>query len=141
MGLSNSGVSTGLPALDDLLHGLLVGDNVVWQVDELDDYVRFVTPFSQWAVNSGRRLVYFRFGKHEALVPSGEATDVFELDPEAGFEGFLDTIHRRIQEAGRGACYVFDCLSELAVDWYSDEMLANFFRLTCPYLDDMETVA
>jgi pyruvate,water dikinase len=36
---------------------------------------------------------------------------------------------------------VFDCLSRLAVDWYSDQMLASFFRLTCPYLFDLETVA
>ena len=38
-------------------------------------------------------------------------------------------------------CYVFDCLSELAADWYSDQMLGNFFMLTCPYLYDLETVA
>jgi pyruvate,water dikinase len=36
---------------------------------------------------------------------------------------------------------VFDCLSRLAADWYSDQMLASFFRLTCPYLFDMETIA
>ncbi len=26
-------------------------------------------------------------------------------------------------------------------DWYSDQMLGNFFMLTCPYLYDLETVA
>ncbi len=45
-----------------------------------------------------------------------------------------------IEEAGRGTFYVFDCLSDLAVDWYSDQMLGNFFMLTCPYLYDLETV-
>jgi hypothetical protein len=37
--------------------------------------------------------------------------------------------------------YLFDSLSGLAVDWYSDRMLGNFFRLTCPYLFDYDTVA
>jgi hypothetical protein len=32
-------------------------------------------------------------------------------------------------------------LSDLAADWYSDQMLGNFFMLTCPYLYDLETVA
>jgi len=36
---------------------------------------------------------------------------------------------------------VFDGLSDLVADWYSDEMLGNFFMLTCLYLYDLETVA
>ena len=44
-----------------------------------------------------------------------------------------------IEKFGKGAFYVFDCLSELTVDWYSDRMLANFFMLTCPYLYDWDT--
>jgi hypothetical protein len=45
-----------------------------------------------------------------------------------------------IEEAGRGTFYLFDCLYDLAADWYSDQMLGNFFMLTCPYLYDLETV-
>ena len=65
---------------------------------------------------------------------------VHGLSPEDGFESFIADIHRVIEEAGRGTFYVFDCLSDLAVDWYSDQMLGNFFMLTCPYLYDLETV-
>jgi len=32
----------------------------------------------------------------------------------------------RDQQARIGTFYVFDCLSRLAVDWYSDQMLGNF---------------
>ncbi|MCD4826078.1 MAG: PEP/pyruvate-binding domain-containing protein, partial [Phycisphaerae bacterium] len=46
-----------------------------------------------------------------------------------------------IKDVGRGAYYLFDNLSDLTADWYSDQMLGNFFMLTCPYLHDMETVA
>ena len=34
--------STGLPGLDEVLNGLRLGDNVVWQVDEIEDYRHFV---------------------------------------------------------------------------------------------------
>jgi len=62
------------------------------------------------------------------------------LRPEIGFETFTAQIHKVIEEAGRGTFYVFDCLSDLAADWYSDLMLGNFFMVTCPYLYDLETV-
>jgi hypothetical protein len=63
------------------------------------------------------------------------------LDPGDGFEPFLSAIHKTIEQSGRGAYYVFDCLSDLVADWYSDQMLGNFFMLTCPYLYDLETIA
>jgi len=133
-------VSTGLPGLDRVLKGLLPGDNCVWQVDSIDDYLPLVKPVCEYARSKGRRLIYFRFADHDALVPESTA-EVHKLDPEEGFEIFLSRIHKTIEEAGRGAFYVFDCLSDLAADWYSDQMLANFFMLTCPYLYDLETIA
>jgi hypothetical protein len=39
--------------------------------------------------------------------------------------GTTPEIHRVIETAGRGAYYVFDCLSELATDWYSDLEVAK----------------
>jgi hypothetical protein len=133
--------STGLPGLDKALKGILPGDNIVWQVDSIDDYHALVTPFVQAGVASGRRLVYFRFASHQPLVVENAAVTKVELDPNAGFETFIALIHQTIERVGRGALYVFDCLSELAADWYSDQMLGNFFMLTCPYLFDLETVA
>jgi len=134
-------LSTGLPGLDQALKGLAPGDNIVWQVDTIDDYAPFVAPYCESARASGRQLVYFRFGKHRALVPESAGAEVLRLHPEAGFETFIMEVYTMIEKAGRGAFYVFDCLSELAVDWYSDRMLGNFFMLTCPYLYDLETVA
>lgn len=137
----NGELSTGLPELDRLLHGLLPGDNVVWQVESIQDYLAFVYPFCEVARRNGERLIYFSFGRHAPLMPDEPGVDVNCVDPHAGFEPFLDKIHSVIEEAGRGACFVFDCLSDLAADWFSDQMLANFFRLTCPYLLDMEDLA
>jgi hypothetical protein len=133
-------MTTGVRGLDDLLKGVLPGDNIVWQVDAIEDYLAFATPYCRAAKSSGRRLIYFRFAKHEPLLPRDFGAEVHHLKPEEGFENFIADIHGVIEEAGRGTFYVFDCLSDLAVDWYSDQMLGNFFMLTCPYLYDLETV-
>ena len=132
--------STGLPCLDDVLGGLRPGDNVVWQVDAIEDYADLVAPFVERALAEGRKLVYFRFARHAPLVSEWRGTEVHKLDAAVGFESFTASIHRVIERAGPGAFYVFDCLSDLAADWYSDLMLGNFFRVTCPYLFELETV-
>ncbi|HAS51308.1 MAG TPA: pyruvate, phosphate dikinase [Gammaproteobacteria bacterium] len=134
-------VSTGLVGLDRVFRGIMAGDNIVWQVDSIEDYRPLVEPFCRYAVEKGRKLVYFHFGRHAALVPEGPGVEVRVLDPGEGFEPFLAAIHQTIEQTGRGAYYVFDGLSDLVADWYSDEMLGNFFMLTCPYLYDLETVA
>lgn len=133
--------TTGLASLDLSLSGVLAGDNIVWHVDRIEDYRAFVMPYVKAAVRDGRKLVYFRFARHEPLLPDAFPCDWHRLDPEDGFEVFIHRIHQVIGEAGFGAYYVFDCLSDLATDWYSDAMLGNFFMLTCPYLYKLETVA
>ena len=134
-------LSTGLPGLDRVLRGLIPGDNLVWQVGTVEDYKPLLGPYCEAARRLGQRLVYFRFAKHEPLLTEDSGAEVHELHPEAGFETFIDGIHSTIEKSGRGGYYVFDCLSDLAVDWYSDQMLGNFFMLTCPYLYDVEAIA
>lgn len=140
MDTQDTRLSTGLLGLDKVLKGLIPGDNVVWQVESIEDYIAFVEPYCASAKLSGRKLVYFRFASHRPLLPKDFGAEVHELVPEQGFETFISEIHKVIERSGRGAFYVFDCLSELAGDWYSDQMLGNFFMLTCPYLFDMETI-
>ncbi|MCL5742359.1 MAG: PEP/pyruvate-binding domain-containing protein [Acidobacteria bacterium] len=133
--------STGLPALDRILEGLLAGDNVVWQVGSIEDYLPFVRPYCETALRQGRKLIYFHFGHHDELIPPDPRVVMHRLDPAIGFETLTAEIHRVIARAGRGAFYLFDCLSDLAADWYSDMMLGNFFRVTCPYLRELDTIA
>jgi len=133
--------STGLQSLDRILHGIRPGDNIVWQVDSIDDYVPFIEPLITNAKARREKLVYFRFAKHRELVPKDSGAQICQLDPEAGFEIFIGKIHEAINRAGRGGYYVFDSLSALAMECYSERMVGNFFRLTCPYLRELETVA
>ena len=137
----NVHLSTGLPGLDRALRGLIPGDNIVWQIDAVADYVRFVQPYCRSAAERGRPLVYFRFGRHEPLLAQSPGVEIHRLDPEAGFEAFIADVHKVIERSERGAWYVLDCLSELAVAWRSDTMLGNFFVLTCPYLYDVDAIA
>ena len=133
--------STGIAGLDRILRGILPGDNVVWQIDNIEDYQALVTPYVEAAVKTGQPVVYFHFADHAPLVSGEQHVRVCTFRPADGFEPFIGNVHQAIAEAGRGAYYVFDCLSKLADTWYSDEMLGNFFKLTCPYLFDLETLA
>ncbi len=133
--------STGIPGLDRLLKGLIAGDNLVWQVAAIEDFTPFVVPYCQHTLSQGKEIVYFRFGRHEPLVPAELPVTMYTLDTASGFEQFITRIHQALDEAGREAHFVFDCLSTLAEDWFSDRMLGNFFRLTCPYVLDLESLA
>ena len=57
-------ISTGIHGLDTVLDNLLLGDNVVWQVDSIEDYKVFVEPFVEKALADGRTVVYMRFATH-----------------------------------------------------------------------------
>ena len=134
-------LSTGLSGLDQVIKGVLPGDNFVWQVDSVEDYRIFVEPFVKHVRQSGGTLVYFRFAKHESLIEPGESIEIYELHPAEGFESFVAQIHRVLNKIGSQGFFVFDCLSDLADDWYSDRMVSNFFRLTCPYCLDIGSMA
>ncbi len=140
MNVAHERLSTGLAGLDQVLRAVEPGDNIVWQTDSIDDYAAFVEPFASHALRAQRRLVYFRFARHRELVPDDGRAEVHRLSPTVGFETFTAAIHKVIEEAGEGVFYIFDCLSDLVADWYSDLMLGNFFRVTCPYLYDLKTV-
>jgi len=132
--------STGLDGLDEILCGLKKGDNVVWQVDSVDDYQRFVTPYVEKALADGRKLVYMRFANHAPLVPSDSRITAHHLDAASGFEAFSTQVHNIISDEGLEAYYVFDSLSDLLGAWATDLMIGNFFRITCPYLFELDTI-
>ncbi|HHH75410.1 MAG TPA: pyruvate, phosphate dikinase, partial [Phycisphaerae bacterium] len=137
----DSQLSTGLVGLDGMLKGLIPGDNLVWQVESVEDYAPFLPAYCRAAAERSIPLIYFRFAKHRQLIADGGYAEVHHCDPQQGLEGFLSSIHRVIERHGRGGYYVFDCLSDLAYDWCSDQMLGNFFMLTCPFLYDIEAIA
>ena len=43
-------LSTGVKGLDKIITGLREGDNVVWQIDDINDYISLAKPFAENAV-------------------------------------------------------------------------------------------
>ena len=69
-------VSTGLSGFDQVIDMLWLGDNVVWQVQSIDDYLEVVRPYIDQSKRDGRRLVYFRFGNHQPIMSDDEPSVV-----------------------------------------------------------------
>jgi hypothetical protein len=133
--------STGLKGLDEILSGLRLGDNVVWQVDDIEDYRHFVIPYVDMALKENRRVVYIRFAQHKPLLKPKDGVVIYDLDASSGFESFSTEIHKIVTREGEEVYYVFDCLSALLSAWATDLMIGNFFMITCPYLFELNTIA
>ncbi|MBN2110596.1 MAG: phosphoenolpyruvate synthase [Methanosarcinaceae archaeon] len=132
--------TSGVPQLDEIIHYFRLGDNVVWEVENLEDYRYFANRFIRQAIRSGSRCVYVRFTPHEPILEAMEGLDIVKIDPGSGFDFFSSQVHRIIEFYGIKVYYVFDNLSSLMVEWATDELVANFFKVTCPYLFDLETI-
>ncbi|MCC5830106.1 MAG: PEP/pyruvate-binding domain-containing protein [Phycisphaeraceae bacterium] len=134
-------VSTGLDHLDAVLDHLRIGDNVVWRTSRIEDYQRFVTPLVRTAAAQGRSIIYLRFARHAPLIEAGPNVKIIRIKTPTGFEALTREVYQLITAHGRGAFYVFDCLSDLASIWTTDQMIGVFFRVVCPYLFELDTVA
>ena len=136
--MDTSTIHSGIEALDEVLQGIRLGDNVVWQVDRLEDYRYFAEPFAEAAIAAHRRLVYLRFASHPPVLAPRPGLETIELNPSLGFDFFTREVHRLIEAHGPKVFYVFDNLSALVAEWATDELLANFFQVTCPFLFELK---
>ncbi len=133
-------VSTGIKGFDHVIDHLRLGDNVVWQVDSISGYKKMAEYFVKSSKSEKMRVIYVRFANHEPIFNTSDIM-TYHIDPQKGFESFTIEIHNLINEEGKRVLYVFDCLTDLLEYWHSDLMIGNFFKATCPYLYDLETVA
>ncbi len=155
---------SGINQLDETLDNIRLGDNVVWQVSNLKEFSYFVNPFIKQALKDERNLIYINFGQHEPLIEMDDSDfeklaenernpnkefamiekdgiKIYKVDPTMQFELFTLEVHNIIKKEGWDAFYVFDCLSDLQSAWSTDLMMGNFFRVTCPYLFSLDTIA
>ena len=157
-------VKSGIPGLDKALDNIRLGDNVVWNVTNLNEFSYFVNPYIKQAKEDNRNLIYIRFANHPPLIEMDEedfklleieknnpdtefcmiqrdGIKIYQVNPYNQFETFTLEVHRIIEKEGFDAFYVFDCLSDLQAVWSTDLMMGNFFRVTCPFLFKLDTVA
>ena len=114
---------------------------MVWQIDNLSDYRYFAEPFAGQAIKDGRQCVYLRFASHAPVLQPCPGLEIIEVDPRQGFDYFSREVNKIIEEHGREVFYILDSLSALVAEWATDELLANFFQVTCPYLYELDTIA
>jgi len=134
-------INSGIDGIDKALDFIRLGDNVVWQVSDMEEYTFFVLPLVKQAIKEKRKLIYMRFAHHKPLLMPQEGLKIIDLDVNSGFESFTVAVHEVIEREGQEAFYIFDSLSELQVAWSADLMMGNFFVVTCPFLFELNTVA
>ncbi|MCR4763069.1 MAG: PEP/pyruvate-binding domain-containing protein, partial [Lachnospiraceae bacterium] len=134
-------VKSGIPEMDTALDHIRLGDNVVWRVSDLSEFKLFMEPYVRQAIEDKRNIIYFRFASHEPLLQDCPEIRTVKVPLSHRFEHFTVNIHNVIEQEGKDAFYVFDCLSELQTAWATDLMMGNFFRVTCPFLFILDTVA
>ena len=132
--LANKTFSSGLLPLDKLLQGLRLGDNVVWQVDHLEDYPYFAQAFATQSIRDGYDCIYIHFDSQLAILKPCPGLTIKQIDPALGFDYFSSEVYRIIEKSCPKSCYIFDNISSLVNKWATDELLANFFQVTCPLL-------
>ena len=134
-------VLSGIPEMDTAFDNIRLGDNVVWRVSDLEQFKLFMVPYVEQAIKDKRNIIYFRFASHEPLLEDRPEIKVVNIPLSHRFETFTVDIHYVIEKEGFDAFYVFDCLSELQAAWATDLMMGNFFKVTCPFLFILDTVA
>ncbi len=134
-------ILSGIPEMDAAFDNIRLGDNVVWRVSDLSQFRLFMEPYVEQAIRDHRDIIYFRFANHEPLITGCPEVRTVELPLSHRFETFTVDIHNVIEQEGKDTFYVFDCLSDLQAAWATDLMMGNFFRVTCPFLFILDTVA
>ena len=134
-------IQSGIPEMDAAFDNIRLGDNVVWRVSDLSQFRLFMEPYVEQAIRDQRNIIYLRFASHEPLVADRPEVKTVRLPLSHRFETFTVDIHNIIEHEGKDAFYVFDCLSDLQAAWATDLMMGNFFRVTCPFLFILDTVA
>lgn len=137
----NEKIKTGLKGFDEVIDRFRLGDNVVWQVDSVESYQKVVDAYVAQVIEDKRKLVYIRFGSHEPLLVASDEIIIYEVSAKNGFESFATEVYNLVEKEGKKTFYVFDSLSDLLQHWYSDLMIGNFFKVICPFLYELETIA
>ena len=142
--LSTDRVSSGVPDVDDLLGGLILGDNVVWVLDDVDVVRRLEDAMLAEAVARGEGCFYVSAAGDPAKVAArlGPAVTVLDARPRGRF-GDAAVLETAIIEGARSkppGYVIVDGLQEFSRRWGSAKAVA-FFSRVCPRLFDLGAIA
>ncbi|HEX2042818.1 MAG TPA: helix-turn-helix domain-containing protein [Acidimicrobiales bacterium] len=135
---------SGVPDLDELLGGLILGDNIVWVTENPDVVRRLEDALLTEAVGRGQPCFYVTAGTAPDRLRERLHPAVTVLDARArGPLGNPALLERAILEGAGGSppgCVVVDSLDRLARRWGGDRAV-GFFSRVCPRLFDLGALA
>jgi transcriptional regulator with XRE-family HTH domain len=135
-------IGSGIEDLDDILGGLLAGDNVVWVTDQRELFTQ-VERLMLSAMPPGERAVHVSSSDSKARVHARLGRDVLVVDARAGSRLSDPVVLEQtiVTAAQNGAArIVIDGLAPLARQWGLERAVA-FFRRVCPRLFDLGAIA
>jgi transcriptional regulator with XRE-family HTH domain len=135
-------IRSGVDDLDEVLGGLLTGDNVVWVTDQQELFNR-VERLMLEASPRGQRIVHVTGRESAARVKARLGGHVVALEAKAG-SPLSDPVvleETIVAEVKKGATrIVVDGLAPFARQWGLERAVA-FFRRVCPRLFDLGAIA
>jgi transcriptional regulator with XRE-family HTH domain len=136
-------VSSGVPDLDELLGGLIAGDNVVWAYDDAEIVASFEVAFFAEGVRLGLPCCFVTTSEAPSQVMQRLGSQTTVLDARRG-EPFADPLRleQRVLEAARASVgrFAFEGLDAFAHRLGPKRALGLFSRV-CPQLFDLGSIA
>ncbi|MFP5377534.1 MAG: helix-turn-helix domain-containing protein [Acidimicrobiia bacterium] len=137
-------MSTGVADVDELVGGLIPGDNVVWVTDDADVPRRMEEAFLASAGRAGLPRAYVTTSERPDRVGERVGPDVPVLDARPRqSHAAADVLEQALMERcapASPACVVIDGLDALARRWGPERGLA-FFSRVCPRMFDAGAIA
>jgi transcriptional regulator with XRE-family HTH domain len=137
-------LTSGIPDLDALIDGLILGDNVVWVVESKDVAVRLEDSLLTEALRRGQRCVYVTAASDPTRLRErlGPAVTIFDARPRGAYADPA-RLEMAIFEAASGTppgCVVVEGLERFARRW-GPARAVTFFSRVCPRLFDLGALA
>jgi transcriptional regulator with XRE-family HTH domain len=142
--LSSDRVPSGVADVDDLLGGLILGDNVVWVLDDAKVVQHLEDAMLAEAVARGEGCFYVTAGPDPAKLAArlGPGVTVLDARPRGPY-GDAAVLETAIIEGARAkppGYVVIDGLSQFARRWGAAKAVA-FFSRVCPRMFDLGAIA
>ena len=73
-------IMSGIPQMDTALDNIRLGDNVVWQVTDLDEFRLFIEPYVRQAKADNRNIIYMRFASHPPFLEEQDGVKIERVE-------------------------------------------------------------
>ena len=134
-------VPSGISDLDDILGGVLTGDNVVWVTDQQDLFNRAELALLDASPSERALHVTGRESGAEVRSRLGDRVEVIDARSGSNLSDMVVLEETIVSEVRRGASrVVFDGLAPFADQWGPERAVA-FFKRVCPRLFDLGAIA